>query len=296
MKHAFLGAGGLGGFLAGALARAGLPVALIVRGDALGSYPHKLTVSSRVLGDFEVPIEVSAELLPPIDVVWITVKAIQLDAALAAVPPDRIGNALIVPLLNGVDHMARLRSRYPPKQVIAGTIRVESERVAPGRIRQLSPFADIRLAAAGPLGNRVHALVKEVRGAGLRCEVVEDEASLLWGKLAFLAPLALTTTAKGAPLGQVRDDPVWRARLEAAASEACAVAQMEGAQIDPAAVLDLLMSGPDGMKSSMQKDVEAGRRSELDAIGGPIVRLGHAHGIDAPATQELMEMVAAVVS
>jgi 2-dehydropantoate 2-reductase len=292
MIHAVLGAGGIGGFLGGALARAGSPVTLILRPEALAHHPGMLTVTSSVLGDFEIPVSLSAELIGPVDVLWIAVKATQLDAALAAVPSNRVGGALIVPLLNGIEHMAKLRSRYDHDHVIAGTIRAESERVAPGEIRQVSPFATVRLAAVGRSAAGVYDLTDEVRRAGLACEAVEDEQSLLWGKLAILAPLALSTTAKGASLGDVRRDPLWRAQLEACVAEVCAVAEIEGATVDRAAVLEFLRGAPDNMRSSMQKDVEAGRRPELDAIGGPIVRLGHAHGLDVSATKALMEMIA----
>jgi len=111
MIHAVLGAGGLGGFLGGALARVGLPVTLILRPQALERHPATLTVTSRILGDFETPVTRSTELIGPVDVLWVTVKATQLDAALASVPADRLGDALIVPLLNGIEHVARLRSR-----------------------------------------------------------------------------------------------------------------------------------------------------------------------------------------
>lgn len=291
MNHAFLGAGGLGGFLGGALARAGSSVTLILRPEALSQHPKTLTVTSRVLGDFDVPVSVCAELTNPVDVLWITVKATQLSTALTAISPEHVGNGLIVPLLNGVEHVAMLRARYPPVQVVAGTIRIESERVAPGEIRQLSPFAVARLAAVGTSAGRVEKLAHEVRAAGLTVEVVDDEASVLWSKLAFLAPLALTTTAMRAPLGDVRSDPVWRARLNACVSEACAAAALAGARLDQVHVLDLLESAPPAMRSSMQKDVEAGLEPELNAIGGPIVRIGRAHGIDVSATQMLMELI-----
>lgn len=291
MIHAILGSGGLGGFVGGALARAGLPVTLILRPQTMTCHPDRLSVTSQVLGDFETRVHLATELTEPVDVLWLTMKATQLDAALTAVPVDRVGDALIVPLLNGVDHVATLRARYDPDHVIAGTIRIESERVAPGEIRQLSPFAVVRLAAVGRLAPRVHDLADEVRSAGLSCEVVEDEPSLLWSKLAFLAPLALTTTAMGAPLGDVRRDPRWRARLEACVREACAAADIDGARIDRNAILALLDGAPEGMRSSMQKDVEAGRQPELDAIGGPILRRGHEQGFDVSATETLMTTI-----
>jgi 2-dehydropantoate 2-reductase len=117
--------------------------------------------------------------------------------------------------------------------------------------------------------------------------VRDDERSLLWEKLAFLAPAALATTALDASLGAVRED----ARFVAAREEAFAVALAEGATIDELALVSLHDRAPEGMRSSMQKDVEAGREPELDAIAGPIIRGGQRHGILVPATRELARLV-----
>lgn len=291
MNHAVLGAGGIGGFIGGAIARAGFPVTMIVRPDAIPGHPTTLSVSSRLLGDFEAPIRLTSELTEGVDVLWVTVKATQLDSAMSAVPADRVGSALIVPLLNGVEHIVKLRSVYVHERVIVGMIRVESERLAPGEIRQLSPFGTMGLAASGEHLGKVVRLCDEVETAGLLCEVVDDEQSLLWRKLAFLAPLALTTTAKPGTLGEIRDDPLWSRRLQACVNEACTVASLEGAKVDQAGIMDFLHGAPAAMRSSMQKDVEAGRQPEVDAIGGPIVRLGRRHGVDVPVTEELIEKI-----
>jgi len=296
MRYAVLGAGGIGGLVGGALARAGHPVTLIVREESAHRHPPTLSVSSKVLGDFEAPVTIATRLLDRADVVWVTVKATQLEAALAAVPPEQLAEALLIPLMNGVDHVARLRETYPAANVVAGSIRVESELTAPGEVRQLSPFAAIQLAAAGLSGPRVLEVAEEVGRTGLACEVVDDEASMLWGKLAFLAPLALTTTAKSASLGEVRSDPRWRNRLESCLTEACRAAQSNDARTDREQTLGRLLGAPEAMRSSMQKDVDAGRRPELDAIGGPVVRAGRAQGFDVSTTEELMATIAALVS
>ncbi len=293
LKYAVLGAGGIGGLVGGALARAGHRVTLIVRPDAVSAHPRSLTVRSQLLGDFEAPVDVASTLEQEVDVVWVTVKANQFEPALASVPAGHIGRGLIIPLMNGIDHVARLRAVYPPGQVAAGTIRVESERAAPGRISQLSPFVVMQLAAAGPAASRVEAVAEEIRGSGLTCDAVTDEASMLWGKLVMLAPLALTTTAKAAPLGEVREDPTWRSRLERSVAEAVRAAQSEGATADVQDTMDRLKGLQESMRSSMQKDVEAGREPELEAIGGPIVRAGKRHGFDVSTTEELMRMISA---
>jgi len=123
--------------------------------------------------------------------------------------------------------------------------------------------------------------------------VREDEGSLLWDKLAILAPLALATTALGAPLGGVRSEPAWLSRLERTQREVVAVARAEGVEVDEASLRAMYASAPDTMRSSMQKDVAAGREPELDAIAGPILRAGERHRIDVSATRELAALVSA---
>ena len=186
----------------------------------------------------------------------------------------------MVPLLNGVDHVDILRRRYA--RVVAGAIRVESERADPWRIRQTSPFLRVELAGAEPLA-------AELQATGIETRVREDERTLLWEKLAFLAPLALATTALDAPLGGVRNDDRYRGAQE----EAVAVARAEGAEIDGRALTALAAAAPDEMRSSMQKDVASGRTPELDAIAGPILRGGDRHGIPIAATREFVDLITA---
>jgi 2-dehydropantoate 2-reductase len=280
MRHAILGAGGIGGLLGAALARAGADVVLLMRPEAQARYRGRLAVESAVLGDFEVEVPAAPGLDRDVDALWVTTKAMQLEPSLALALPERIGGAVVIPLLNGIDHVALLRARY--RSVVAGAIRVESERVAPARIRQSSPFIRVELADAEPVA-------AELRAAGIECRVRADELSLIWEKLAFLAPVALATTALDAPLGAVRDDERYRRCQD----EVLAVARAEGAQVDEQALRALHKAVPDGMRSSMQKDVAAGRGPELDAIAGPILRGGRRHGIAVPNTDELARLVAA---
>jgi 2-dehydropantoate 2-reductase len=292
MRHAVLGAGGVGGLVGGALAKAGHPVTLLVRPERRRYYPKRLTIESSTLGTFEAPVRVVDRLDEPFDVVWVTVKATALEAALRAVPREQPG--VVVPLLNGVDHVGRLRDRYGPERVLPGTIRVEAEHVGPGRVRHLSAFADVQVAPGPATRGLAEALCGEVRGAGLGCEVREDEVTMLWGKLCFLAPFALATTASGGPLGVVRSEPGWWARLEGCVNEACAAGGAEGAKVAPEPILTALEGLPDGFRSSMQKDVAAGRAPELDAIAGPILRGGSEHGIEVSATRALVDRIVAL--
>jgi 2-dehydropantoate 2-reductase len=286
MKHAVLGAGGVGGLMAGALARAGRPVTLIVRAD----HPAHLNVESRVLGNFDVAVDSTRRLQEPVEVLWVTVKATQLEAALASAPADAAPGALVVPLLNGIDHIELLRRTYGADRVAAGAIGVEAERVAPGRIVQPGPFIDVVLAGPPGSAELIEAVRVEVAGAGLSCRLGESMDSVLWTKLAMLAPFALSSTAAGLPLGGLRVDAVWRKRLLDASAEVISVAEACGVTIARGweALLD---SAPGDMRTSMQKDAAAGNPLELDAIAGPVLREGRAHDIPVPVTEELVNLI-----
>jgi 2-dehydropantoate 2-reductase len=285
VRHAILGAGGIGSLLGGALARAGRDVVLLLRPETLARHPRRIRVESAVLGDFEVEVETASDLDREVDVLWVSPKAPHLEEALDRARPEQVGAAVVVPLLNGVDHVVRLRVSY--ERVLAAAIRVESERVEPGVVRQPTPFARVDLAPGPECGE----VADELRAAGIQVELGLDEPTVLWEKLALLGPLALTTTAAGAPAGAVQASAEWSGRLFACQREAVAVGSAEGATLDGRA-LEAVLEIPLGeMRTSMQKDFDARRPLELDAIAGPIVRGGRRHGLATPATVKLMRLV-----
>ena len=285
-KHAILGVGGVGGLIGACLAHLGDSVTVVVRPESLAAYPEQLRLES-AFGELRAPVARAAEV-PPVDVLWIAVKATQLEESLKAITKPETVKA-IVPLLNGIDHLDLLRSRYGADHIISATIAVESERVAPGHIIHRSPFARLNVSSAGrPL---LASTLDQFQKLGFECRFIDDEPTLMWGKLVFLAPFALVTTAAEKTLGEIMDDARWRALGEACVREACAVATAEQAKVDAEAVIAGVSKMPPLMRSSMQKDVEQGRAPELDAIAGPIVRGAARHHIPAPATQQLVSAV-----
>jgi 2-dehydropantoate 2-reductase len=192
----------------------------------------------------------------------------------------------MVPFLNGIDHVDLLRSLYPSSNVAPATIRVETVRVEPGLIRHTSPFAFIDIAATDENRDRVEALAARLHATGLTVRVRDDETSMLWDKLAILAPLALLTTHERANVGTVRT----RRRDDAMAmiAEVAAVATADGSAVDPVVVAGFFDAAPESMESSMQRDQAAGRPLELDAIGGAVVRRAERYGVDVPMTARLV--------
>jgi 2-dehydropantoate 2-reductase len=283
LRVGILGAGAVGGMLGVLLADAGHDVTVLASDRTSTAINLAgLTLRSARYGERHARVAAHPWLTAPVDLLFVTVKAPDLLAALTRVPAPLLAGAAVAPLLNGTDHVPLLRAAFPQATVVPMTVGVEATRVAPGVIEHLSPFADYALAADREQP-RVDPEVL-LREAGLDVDVsAPDEATLLWRKLSFLAPLALLTTHAREPLGPARD-----ARpdlLDALVGEAVAAGASAGAAIDPAAVGRRLHGLPAGMHSSMLKDALAGATLELDAIAGPILR---AAPDGAPATRRVV--------
>jgi 2-dehydropantoate 2-reductase len=223
-------------------------------------------------------------------VLIVATKATSLRESLEriAAPPG-----LVLPLLNGLDHMEILRERFGSGRVVAGTIRIEADRPAPARVVHTSPFLRIDLAADDlALRPALEGLAARLRGAEIPVEIGPSEAQIMWSKLVRLNALACTTSAIDRPIGFIRDDPQWRATLVACLEEAAAVANAEGADVRAADALAELDQVHAGLGSSMQRDIDAGREPELDAIPGAVIRAGARHGLACPTVQHLVAVIA----
>ncbi|MFD8215193.1 ketopantoate reductase family protein [Streptomyces sp. NPDC059697] len=287
---AVLGPGGVGGLLAALVARAGHRV-ICLAGDetARALRTDGIRVRSGRFGDFTAAVEADTELREPVDACLISVKHTALDAALERVRPEVLGDGLLVPFLNAVEHPAALRARYGAARVAPAVIRVESTRTAPGVIEHGSPFAEIDLTGESVPRGRLDALARVLAAAGPAgptVRVLDDEAATLWAKMSFLAPFALLTTRYGVPLGEVRTGH--REELTSLVAETAAVSRACGAPADPAVALARYDAFPPDTKSSMQRDAEAGRPLELDAIGGALLRAAERHGVAVPVARGLV--------
>ena len=287
-RIAVLGPGGVGGFVAAALANGGAEVVVVGREPTATLIAERgLSVSSVLLGDFTARPEVVTALDTPVQFLLVATKANGLQAALTRIqaPPG-----LTVPLLNGLEHMDPLRSALQPAPVTAGVIRIESDNPRPGEIVQTSPWMRVDISEDHPA--LTPALRDAIAAAGLAVRIGGSERQVLWSKLTRLNALALTTSASDRPLGYIRSDPRWRSALEGAVNETAAVANADGATIDPADTLAELEQAHDGLGSSMQRDIAAGREPELDAIAGAVLRAGDRHRLPCPTVQWLAERVA----
>jgi 2-dehydropantoate 2-reductase len=293
MKVAVLGPGGVGGLLAGALDHAGSADVIVVAREQTAAVisAQGLRVSSVSLGEFVARPRVLERLEEPVDALVVATKASGLEPALERIAVEP---ALVLPLLNGLDHLAVLRERFNPSPVLAGSIRVEADRPAPGVIVHTSPFLLVQMASSNlRAAPGMQELAQALSLAGVRARVLESEAQVMWSKLVRLNALACTTSAYDKLLGEIRSTPALRAELEGAIEEGCAVGRAEGARdVDPATAISELDRAHATLGSSMQRDIAAGRVPELDAIPGSVLRAAARHDLRCPTIERLVAMIA----
>jgi 2-dehydropantoate 2-reductase len=283
-----LGPGGVGGFVAAALDRAGIDATVIARESTADLIERDgIRVESLRLGDFTARPRAATRLTEDGGTLIVATKATTLAAALERVDARP---ALVVPLLNGLDHIALLRERFGHDAVAAATIRIEADRPEPARITQTSAFLRVDLAPPSALANEFAATLER---AEIPARVLDSEPQVLWDKLVRLNALACTTSASDRLIGDIRDDPEWGPKLRAAVDEAAAVARAEGADVSAAETIAELGNVHATLGSSMQRDIAAGREPELDAIPGAVLRAAERHGIPAPTIAALRDQIAA---
>jgi 2-dehydropantoate 2-reductase len=293
MSLAVLGPGGVGGLVAGALDRAGTDVVVVARDSTAQVIAERgLRVDSVSLGKFVAHPRATERLQEPVEVLIVATKASGLQAALEriAVQPK-----LVLPLLNGLDHIAVLRERFGTDAVLAGTIRVEADRPEPGVIVHTSQFLLVEMASHDLTARAgMQSLEQALKAAGVSVRVQASEAQVMWSKLVRLNALACTTSAFDKLLGEIRSTPELRAALVGAIEEGCAVGQAEGAEdVEEAIALGELEKAHDTLGSSMQRDIAAGREPELDAIPGSVLRAAGRHDLQCPVIERLVAMIAA---
>jgi 2-dehydropantoate 2-reductase len=286
-----LGPGGVGGLLAAALDRDGHEVIVVAQESTAAVIASRgIAVNSVKFGELQVHPRAVTTLAEPVDALLVATKALGLDEALARI---EVEPALVLPLLNGLDHLALLRRRFASDTVLAGSIRVEADRPEPGVVVHTSPFLLISMAGAPSVAEPMRRLAEALDHAGVPSKVLDSEADVMWSKLVRLNALACTTSAYDKLLGEIRSTPELRADLVASMEEAAAAGRAEGADVDAARAIAELDRAHDTLGSSMQRDIAAGRTPELDAIPGSVMRAAARHGVPCPTIERLVTIIAA---
>lgn len=289
MRIAVLGAGGVGGYFGGLLARAGHEVGLLARGAHLDAVrAHGLEVRTPE-GPFTVTVQATADPrdLEGSELAVIAVKNYSLPEIAPVAQRLAEAGAVILPLLNGVEAADRLIERgVPDSHVLGGLTEISAARIAPGVVERRSDFQRIVVGErSGPPSERAERIVAAFREAGAEARVSADITADLWRKLTFIATMAAACGLARAPVGPVRDAPYGPLLIERAVREVAAVARARGVALAEGMedkLLAVIAAMPAPMKPSLLLDLEAGGPTEIDDLSGAVSRLGRLAGVPTP--------------
>ncbi len=289
MRVAVMGAGGTGGFFGGLLARAGEDVTFIARGTHLEAIRGRgLTVKSRLAGEFTIPAKATDDPheVAPVKLILFCVKTYDTDKAAEQMRPLVGPDTVILSVQNGIDNAERIAGIVGPEPVIGGVAHVFSAIEAPGVIAQTAGPGRILFGEiAGGTSPRTERLLRTFQRAGIAAELRPNIRVTLWEKFLFICANGGITALTRLPLGVIRACPetntLLRATMEEveAVARACGIALPEGC-VDEAIAFNA--SVEPGARSSLYHDLAAGRRLELEALHGTLVRLGREYGIPTP--------------
>lgn len=292
MRFAILGSGAVGGYYGARLARAGHEVTFVARGAHLAAIRERgLQVRSPMLGDFAVhaPAEEDTARVGPVDLVIVAVKAYDNPTALPLVRPMLGAGTSILTLQNGVDSVSELAALYGEEPVIGGTTYIATALAAPGLIEQTGThrrivFGEV-FGTLPRLSDRVRRIHEALAGADVQSEPVEDGRTPVWEKFIFLASLAGFTGAARLPIGPVWADPEIRAQFLDGCREVERLARAEGVPVADGIIdriCEYVGKIPGTMRSSLLIDLSQGRRIEVEALLGSVVRRARRAGIAVP--------------
>ena len=289
MHIVVIGAGGTGGYFGGLLARAGEDVTFLARGTQLEALrTHGLTVKSRLAGTFTLPVHATSDPqeIGAVDLVLFCVKTYDTNAASAGIGHFIGPETVVLPIQNGIDAAEQLGREVGAQHIIGGVAYVTSQIESPGVIAQIAGAGSIELGElAGGQSERTQHVQQVLQHAGISVQLPPDIRVSLWEKFLFICAFSGVTALTRLPLGQVFAYQETSDLLTAVMKEGEALARVCGIAL-PGDIVErsyatLQVLEPEAM-GSMAFDLLAGRRLEIEALNGMMVRLGQEHSMSLP--------------
>ena len=289
MKIAIMGTGGVGGYYGGLLAQQGHDVTFIARGAHLKAIRENGLQVKSIFGNFHIkPAQVTdnpAEI-GSVDLVVFCTKTYSIEEAAQRIKPIVSAETTVLPLENGIDAADRIGAVVGMEHMIGGATWISSAVEAPGIIKHISQFRRVVVGEVdGQVTSRVQAIHKAFEQTGITAELSENILKLLWTKFVFISAASSLGSLTRLPLGGYRSVPETRKMMTSLMQEVEAVARAQGVELDEDVVqksLDFVDNAAPHIKPSMQLDVEAGRRSELESLVGVVGRKGREVGVATP--------------
>jgi len=291
MRTVVIGAGGVGGVLGGLLARASHEVTFLARGEQLAAIRLRgLEVRSAQFGTFVARVRATDDPaeLGRAEFVLVAVKMYDLDVAAEAARAALAPGGVVLPIQNGLDAPGHLAERLGREPILVGTAIIDAMVAQAGVVVQSVPFHQLTVSElAGPPSPRVAALVETLRSAQINAVPAPDGQQALWNKVALQVPLASLTAAGNCGYGRILALPEARALQDELFSEVIAVASAAGYDVRLAvtagrATAEKLGTAMATATTSLARDFQQGKPTELEWQTGAIVRLGAKHGVPTP--------------
>jgi 2-dehydropantoate 2-reductase len=298
---AVMGAGAVGCFFGGMLARAGAPVTLVGRPHHVDAMTRNgLFLDSRDFRGF-LPVSAStrAEAVRDAQIVLLCVKTRDTEHAARALAPHLAGEAVVVSLQNGVDNAERVRAATGIEAMPA-VVYVAAEMTAPGCVKHNGRgdlvLGDLAATVAPSCArrarlDRVAALFQR---AGVPCRLSDRIEAELWTKLIMNCACNAISALTRARYGRIIGNPLTRAVMQQVVEEAVALARAAGVRLEGAdpiePVIELAEAMP-GALSSTAQDIARGKLTEIDALNGYVARRGLELGLATPVNQTLYALV-----
>ena len=299
MKFAVVGAGAVGGFYGALLSRSGQDVSFVARGahrDAMLATGLRIASSPEAVGDFTVhcPVESDPAQIGIVDVVIVAVKAYANAETFESLRPLIGPQTSIITLQNGVDSAEELAAVVGQAPVIGGATYIAGGIEAPGVIRHNGTHRRIVFGEyfnpSADVSARVAALAPIFTAADIQTEALPDIRPRLWEKFIYLAPMAAFTGASRLSFGHIWGDEFVREMFLRAVDEVEAVARASGINVPPGVrgrIADYTPNVPKTMRSSLLIDLSFGKKIEVEALQGSVVRRGLAVGVPTPIMSAL---------
>ena len=288
MMIAIMGAGSVGGYLGGMLARSGLNVSLIARGAHLAAIRENGLRVVRDSEEFTVHCAATDDPgeIGPVDLVLLTVKTYQNGSAVPAMAPLIGPDSTVLCLQNGIDGYQTVAEAYGTDRVMAGAVYIEAGQEGPGVVRQAGDI--VRVVFGEPSGapsDRGQSIADAFNSGGVPAELTGDIRTGLWSKFLFIATMAGTTAISRERLADLMPRPEWREVVVACLREIEAAGRANGVNFPPdvhETTLSYIEDNLADLQASMHTDVMSGRPLELEALNGAVVRAGRAASVPTP--------------
>jgi 2-dehydropantoate 2-reductase len=288
MRILVLGAGAVGGYFGGRLAEAGKDVTFLVRGARASALnQHGLKVES-ALGDFQVPVNVATadRVGGPYELVLLTAKHYDLDAAIEAIRPGVGADTAVLPLLNGLVHLDKLDAAFGPGNVLGGVAYVGAVLLPDGSIRHVNRLSGIAFGErGGGISQRAKAIEQLFANTPVSAPANDNILQEMWEKFVMMGAMAGMNCLMRGTVGDIVATEEGERLMVEAIDEIASIAGASGFQPRPQSrdrVQTMLTEAGSPNSASMRQDLEAGRRTEAEAILGDLLRRARSFGLATP--------------